>query len=474
MIRGRGISLSVRRGEWPLFATMFSLVCLIHLNFWILRSLRSTVAVADRGGAAELIPFFELWAALPASIIMTWTLSWLMRRLSMERVFYITTSLFLVFYLCYGLWLYPYSQTLPVAGRLGWGPSVVLDNWVPATLYVVSEMWKVALLSLLFWGYANRHLLMDQAKRFYAPLLLGGSVGALLAGPITMICTIKQMAWQQSIHLLLSVVVLVCIGLMVLFALLCYLIGRSKEETCATLSSGASLTASAQTVFSSPYLSWLGAIVVFDYLAYTLSEVVFLDVLKEYCVDPTTYCHYMGHLTFWSGLLTAMSALWLAPRLLENYPWGVAALATPILFLVTTAIFFGVVCFRHQLGVVSWLPLAVAIGSVKHCLLRAAKFTLFDTTRELAYIPLTKPIQMQGKLIIDGIGARAARATSSVVNMGLISVGGFIVGAPIAGGLAISFAVMWVVSACTFSQLFERISGNAPSAQLGLEEQTPT
>jgi AAA family ATP:ADP antiporter len=452
------LTLPVRRGEWRLFATMFSVVCLIHLNFWILRSVRNTLAVADRGGAAELIPFFELWGALPASILLTWILSRLLRRLSYQTVFYVVTTAFLLFFAAYALWLYPYSQTLPIVTLAGWGPHTMHDHWVPASFYVMSELWKVALLSLLFWGYANRCLPMAQAKRFYAPLLLGGSVAALIAGPLTMFCTSYSVNWQQSMQALLVVVVMSGICLMVAFTYLYRLV--NTQTSTDPLEHTSSLSDSFRAVISSPYLGWLAVIVFADYLAYSMSEVVFLGVLKEYCKDPTAYCHFMGSLTFWSGLLTAISAIWIAPKLLENYRWSVPALITPLIFLGMSAIFFFIVCMRDQSWLAaSWMPLAVAVGSVKHCLLRASKFTLFDTTRELGYIPLSRENQMHGKLVIDGIGCRAGRALSSVMNMGLISVGGgFIAGAPYAGSIALAFTIVWITAVRAFGDLFEQRS----------------
>ncbi len=130
---------------------MFSLVCLVHLNFWLLRNIRNTLVVADRGGAAEFVPYFELWATLPATILMTWGLSRLLRRFSIETVFYIATSAFLGFFVIYAMWLYPYSQSLPITGLHGWGPGIVIENWIPALFYTSCELWKVALLSVLFW-----------------------------------------------------------------------------------------------------------------------------------------------------------------------------------------------------------------------------------------------------------------------------------------------------------------------------------
>ncbi len=449
--------LPVRKGEWSLFAMMFTLVCLVHLNFWILRNVRNTLVVADRGGAAELVPYFELWATLPATVLMAWALARLLRSFSLEKVFYMTTTAFLAFFVFYGLVLYPYSQTLPVPNLSQWGPGIVADDWIAAIFYSSCELWKVGLLSVLFWGFANRHLPLEQAKRFYAPLLLGASAGALIAGPITISCTTYASSWQQSMHLLLGIVVLVGLCTLGVFRRLSQLINKnivSKRPT-------SSLAESVRTVARTPYLGWLLAIVCLDYLAYTLAEVVFLSVLKEYWPDPIAYCNYLGQLTLWSGVLTGISAFWIAPQLLEHFRWRIAALALPVIFLCTTSLFFFVVCFRNepwmQLFGISPLALAVAVGSVKHCLCRAAKFTLFDATRELAYVPLSKEIQMQGKLVIDGMGSRVARAASSILNMGLVaSTGSFIAAAPVAGGLALSFTFLWIGAVQAFDKLFEK------------------
>lgn len=447
--------LPIKKGEWSLFSAMFSSVCLIHLNFWILRSVRHTIAVADKGGAAELIPFFELWGALPASISLTWILSRLLRKYSYPHVFYSVTLLFLSYFILYALLLYPYSLEHQTSSLTSWSPLMMRHHWVNASFYIMSELWKVALLSILFWGYANRSLPVEKAKRFYAPLLLGGSIAALLAGPITMFSTSARFTWHESIVILLSVVVFSGFFLIYCFSYLSYL--TNTPTSTKPLDRQFSLQSSLQAVFKMPYLTWLALLVFADYIAYSMAEVVFLGVLKEYYLEPSAYCHYMGSLTFCSGLLTGVMAIWVAPKLLERFRWSVPALITPLLFLSLSTLFFSIVCLReHAWFSHHWVSLAVVVGSIKHCLLRACKFTLFDTTRELGYIPLSRENQMRGKLVIDGIGSRLGRGVSSVASMGLVSVGGgFIAGAPYAGGISLVFTFLWIFSVQSFGTLFE-------------------
>ena len=94
---------------------------------------------------------------------------------------------------------------------------VIFTHWPDMVFYIMSELWKVALLSVIFWGFLNQKLSLDQAKRFYPPLLLGTSIGTILAGPITVFCTslfawnafpLSSLRWQHSLYLLTSCLIL--------------------------------------------------------------------------------------------------------------------------------------------------------------------------------------------------------------------------------------------------------------------------
>jgi ATP/ADP translocase len=79
------------------FFLMFSITMLLNINFTILKSVRNTLAVVDLGIGASTIPIFELFGALPCSILMTWGLSLLMR-ISIHKVFLIAMAIFLGFF----------------------------------------------------------------------------------------------------------------------------------------------------------------------------------------------------------------------------------------------------------------------------------------------------------------------------------------------------------------------------------------
>src|SRR5271170_6029805 len=175
---------------------MMAVVSLLNINFNILRSVRNALVVADKGGSAAFIPYFELFGTFPASILLTWALSRLMRVFSFRFIFSMTMLFFLSFFVIFAFWIYPHREQIHalLESKLGilFGLTrfkVIFTHWPDMVFYIMSELWKVALLSVIFWGFLNQRLSLGQAKRFYPPLLLGSSVGTMLAGPVTVFCT---------------------------------------------------------------------------------------------------------------------------------------------------------------------------------------------------------------------------------------------------------------------------------------------
>lgn len=483
----------VKRAEWLIFGLMLFIVSLINVNFSILRSMRNALVVADTGGSAAYIPYFELFGTFPASILLTWTLSRLMRVFSLRSIFSMTMLFFLTFFIVFAFWIYPHREAIHtlLENKLGilFGLTrfkVIFTHWPDMVFYIMSELWKVALLSVIFWGFLNQKLSLEQAKRFYPPLLLGSSIGTILAGPITVFCTslfswnnfaLSSQRWQHSLYLLTAFLIL-C-GLLTLFSF------RSLFKRLQTTHSAPvqvepqdssepkkepfskrllSLSSSLRFLMKSPYLSALLLIVIAEYVCYALGELIFLETLKSRYSSPSEYCQYMGSLSFWMGILTALSALFLTPYLLQSYRWSRTVLVTPILMVAITFGFFFVI-YLGKVGIfvgASPITFAVVLGSIHFCIGRAAKYTLFDAIKELAFIPLTQEAQMKGKLIIDGIGSRMGRGTSSLLSIVLFLImGGPGESAIFAGILAITFAVISIPAARFIGFELEKSSPNS-------------
>lgn len=446
------------------FALMFTLFFLLNVNYSVLRSLRNTLAVADLGGGAHSIPIYELVGVLPGAIFMTWGLGRLMNRFSLEKVFLITLACFIGFFVSFNLFVYPYLLTLKGFGQAA--NSVI--QILLMVFYAMAELWKPALAVILFWGLINRYMPVGEAKGLYAPLMLGGSLGSMAAGPLISACTsewlwlkvsLSTLQWKDSFNMMVALITF--IGMLAAF--LYYVLWKrlavdsiDQRNLTEGVESGEtySLKEGIALCMKDKPLRLLSWIVFADYISYSLGEVIFLEVVKIQYPQPADYCHFMGHLSLGTGLLTFLSSVCITPFILRNYHLTVAYLITPLCLLVTEGAFFvflrGYLVRDTLFGLseAEWVGIVVILGSVQYCICRAAKNTLFDASKELTFVLMPDALRLRGKLIIDGLCSRLGRGCSSLLSIGLIELfGGVIASSFLTGLIAFGMAVSWLRSA---------------------------
>lgn len=434
--------------DFRLFFIMFGIATFLNVGYALLRSLRTTLAVVDLGDGAGSIPLFELCGSMPGAVLMTMGLTWLLNRFNIYKAFLITLSCFVGFFVAFVTCIYPFLV-----------PGTWIAKGASMLFFTMAELWKIGLFTVLFWGLINQHLPLEKAKKFYAPLMVGASIGTLLSGPLIELCKIEN-SWIQSLHWMIGSLTLLSAITLWLFYHLWKSFAGPKREEVPSENPRLSVLESLRVCLRSPQLMLLGWITIATYVAYALGEVLFLDILKQKFPSPVDYCSYHGKLSLWSGLLTALSALIITPLLLRRCRWVVTSLITPICLLVTEVAFFGSL----------WIPslhidVAIIFGTLMFCLLRAAKFTLFDTSKELSFLLLPPLEKMQGKLIIDGICSRAGRGGASLLSIFLIqAAGGVLASSPIAGVLAILISGSCVFSTARLGALLEKRSAQQSNA----------
>lgn len=432
---------------------MFSLVLLLNIPVTILRSVRNTLAVVELGSGAHVIPYFEFLGVLPASLLMTWVLTRLLNRFSIRKTFMITIFVFISFFILFSCVYYPLFK------------SEMNKTFSLLSFYVMAELWKPALIVILFWGFMNSRVPLTEARILYPSIILGGTFGSSLSGPIISWCTsetswnmlaLSQDPWTHALMTMMMLIAFVGIAAAFLFARLSQLLAQNEwEETKERMS----LKESIPFCLKHSSLKILAWIVIADYIAYSLGELVFLDILKLKFPDSCAYCNYLGTISSGSSILTILSALLITPFLLKHYGWTVAALATPCCLLLTETAFFVFLRGENLLGINEglWINIVVFLGSLQYCLCRAAKYTLFDTTKELAFVHMAHDEKMKGKLVIDGITSKVGRGGSSALNIFLIMASGSVQGSSLAAGIiAIGVTLGWIVQASNLGSQFKR------------------
>jgi len=189
-----------------------------------------------------------------------------------------------------------------------------------------------------------------------------------------------------------------------------------------------SLKAAFRLLTRSRYLLFIAVLVICYGIAINLVEVTWKTHLGLLHPVPSDYQDYMADYSMATGLATIFMMLLVANNVIRSFGWTVAALATPVALLVTGAGFFGFILARNALGPLlaslGTTPLAAAVmfGTVQNVLSKATKYSLFDPTKEMAYIPLDPESKVKGKAAIDVVGARLGKAGGAFIQQILIAV----------------------------------------------------
>jgi len=489
---------TLRSFFWPVHSyelkkllPMLLMFLCISFNYTILRDTKDTLIVTSSG--AETIPFLKVWGVVPAAVIFMLLYAKLSNILSKENLFYAAITPFLVFFAVFALVLYPNREMLHpnvsadliqsyLPAGLG-GLVACYRNWTYSLFYVLSEIWGSAVLSLMFWGFANEISRVNEAKRFYTLLGIGANIALLMSGPaIVYFSDIRKHlpagvdAWQVSLNYLMTMVVvsgLITIGIYwwmnrkVLTDPRFYdpqeeKKGKKSKPKMGILESFAFLA-------KSKYILSIAIVVIAYGICINLVEVTWKGQLKLQYPNPNEYNAFMGKFSFLTGATTIVM-MFVGGWIIRKKGWGFAAMVTPVMLLATGVGFFGFIIFRDNLaGFISVLGttplmLAVLFGMAQNILSKSTKYSLFDPTKEMAYIPLDQESKVKGKAAIDVVGARLGKSGGSFIQQGLLVVFGSIAAiTPYVAVAMIGFIVAWMFAAGSLSRQFNALtSGEKP------------
>ncbi|HSX12773.1 MAG TPA: Npt1/Npt2 family nucleotide transporter, partial [Rhabdochlamydiaceae bacterium] len=207
-------------------------------------------------------------------------------------------------------------------------------------------------------------------------------------------------------------------------------------------------------------------------IAMTLVEVVWKDQVKQLYPNPNEFAAYMGEVLTGIGIIATLLAIASGP-IMRKFSWTTSALIPPAIFFVTGLGFFTFLLFKDSTaGLLAFfvgstpLALGVFFGSLQNCLARASKYTLFDATKELSFIPLSKESKLKGKAAIDGFGSRLGKSGASVIHQSLIMIFGSIsLSAPIVAVIFIFVVGGWMLAVRSLGRQFGLLTKTAPQEE---------
>jgi AAA family ATP:ADP antiporter len=418
-----------------------AMMCLIVFNYQLLWDAKYTLIVHAAG--AEALSLTKIVGVVPGAIIAMLLYTKLSTRLSRKKLFFASVIPFLLFFALFAFVLYPYRSALHPSDTLieelsqSWPRLktffLLFGNWSYVLFFVISELWGSIALSLLFWQLANDIVSVKEAKRFYPLFSLVPNLALIVAGitirffsEVRGSLVLEPDPWGVTLSYLIVAVIASGVGVLVIYNWICSNVVTDHVHHPATNHSSLSFKESFLRLIESKHLRYIALIVICYGVSQNIIEGVWQDQVRTLYNDKNAYSAFMGNLAISIGMATTICIL-IGSATLRYIGWKTTAFITPFVIISSAAIFFLLVIFKNGLSPYTeylWntspLILAVWVGFFQDVITKASKYSFFDPTKEICYIPLDRNAKMQGKAAIDVVGARFGKCGGAFVQQGLL------------------------------------------------------
>jgi AAA family ATP:ADP antiporter len=466
----------------PLAFIMFGIL----FNYTLLRDTKDAL-VTNATGGSNVLSFLKLYCVTPAAILFVIIYSKLTTALKNEQVFYVIVTPFLIFFGLFAFVIGPNADLLHpskelVASWHGQFPRLsgfidIIAYWSYSLFYVLSEIWGSAMLALMFWQFANQVVRMNESKRFYGLFVVISNVALICSGQVVKFCSQPALVqklyaeadWDFSMKLMMSAVVLMGLLTMAIYRWMHTSVlvdPRYYDAAVATpkkKKQKPGLIESAKIIFSSPELGLIALLIMAYGVTINLIEVQWKNQLvTHFAGNKGAYNGFMGDFSSWTGVMTIIFSLFIGSNVLRKFSWFISAVITPTVTLIGGVMFFLFIMsnrldFLKEIMVkgladLGTNPIAAAafLGAGIVILAKSIKYSLFDPTKEMAYIPLNEEVKTKGKAAVDVIGGRAGKAGGGLVQSTLAMIfkvkGDVAVIAPYAFVVFALVCVGWIMS----------------------------
>lgn len=490
----RGYLWPIHSYELKKFLPLFIMGFFIGFNYNILRNMKDALLVTAESSGAEVIPFVKVWGIVPGAFLMTFLYSRLNNRMSRNRVFYAMILIFLAFFAVFTFGIFPMSHRLHMHSTADFLQSVLpagckgliamIRYWTFSSFYIMSELWSSTILSMLFYSFLNEVVRLGEAKRFYGLIALGLNLSTIGAGQVAyFLCgnfchsffQFKENPWEQTLILLTVVVLASGLAILAIYRHLAKNVLNDEAHAHTAWMKKSEGKMSMRENFAvlgrSKYLLCIAIIVLSYNLVIVLQEVLWKDQVKQLYPNPNDFAGYMGQVTTVTGIISFFTSLLVSTQSIRKLGWTFTALLTPVILLITSIGFFAFF-FDHTmlvgiLGMLGTSPLAVVVffGSFQNCLCRAAKYTVFDATKEMAFIPLDSNLKFKGKAAIDGVGSRIGKSGGSLIYQGLLLVFASLAATvPIVACVLFAVIIGWIGAVWSLGKQFQQQAKEIPAS----------
>jgi AAA family ATP:ADP antiporter len=409
----------------------------------LIRALKDSIVNTMIG--TETIAFLKFWGVLPSAFLVTMIYVKLVNTMKGENIFYLIMSIFLAFFALFAFYIFPNHIQLHLDAEytkllvhnfpnLKWF-ILLLSHWSFSLFYIIAELWPNVVFALLFWQFVNNITTVEQSKRFYPLFGLLGQTGLFFSGKflenlanlnqyVTKTFNLQQAASSTSIQIVLTLVIILGFGALITFWMLNHKIldhKQVKQLQFTVKKQSMTVVESFKMVTASRYIRLIATLLICYGIAINLVEGPWKALATKLYDTPTKFAVFQGTYLGYTGIFTVLFVV-LGSNIVRRLGWFVAAIITPLMVLITGMLFFIVsnfdgiaVLMVASFALTDPVLIAITIGAIQNVLSKSSKYTLFDSTKEMSYVPLNTELKTKGKAAADIIGTKLGKSCSALL-----------------------------------------------------------
>ena len=352
------------RALWLGFAFHF----LILTGYYITRPIRDSIGASNM----EALPWM-FTATLVAMLIANVAFAAIVARMSRRKFVPLAYGFFIF---VFGLFFIA-MQTRPTHEQV----------WINRGFFVWVSVFNL-FNTAVFWAFMTDLFTVEQGKRLYGFIAVGGTLGAICGAYITK-HYVRDIGPANL--LIIAAVMFAIAGAMVRF----FPSGFTEEDKPAAKPEepiGGSVWSGITHICRSPYLMGLAASMLLYTTTSTWAYFQQSELAGGVLKTPTARTEFFGNLEIWVNSITVLIQIFLTGRLLKWFGVGFTLVALPFVSMVG----FGLMGVAASLGTLAVFQIAR----------RAAAYALMRPSREILFTVLKREDKYKVKSVTDTLGYR--------------------------------------------------------------------
>lgn len=449
----------VEKGERNKTFLMLVVLFLVSFVYSILRTLKLTILLAEPDLPTEAVSYLKIFGIMPAALLFTWLATRMQTYTGQEKTFLGMNLFFGVLFAFLTLVVMPNKEFYRLGIPLYNDVIILIDRWYISLYYVAAEMWSSIMLNMLCWGVIIEVTKLKESKRLYALFSLAGNTGTYAAG-LWGSSTVKSQAqyfygvpptWEQS--LVFQMIVLWAFQALIMLAFWAAMRSQHQEQQQQLQKKvKVGFWEAIKIAWENPIVRNISIMMVCFNIVYHIIDVVHNDYVRTLFVGAADSINsYLNLVSKYLGIFSIIFSWILSGSFVRVFGIPASLYFTPVLWFILSCLdIFGQTGVVPEMGFI-WEGMVVPLHILSLSLIlsvgRAAKFTIFDTAKEMSLLSLSVQEKRLGKASIDGITTRLGKSGGAWMVIVLTSVAGGVAGAIelLHGTIFISYA-LWFVS----------------------------